>query len=88
MGPAERGTGKECAKSTHLRRPQREDTSGHGKKRPHKGHSRPGDSRVRHAECFGVRILEIIQGNVGETRRCSGVRKSGREDVDQWMKRT
>ena len=45
----QRGTGKECdqAKGTHLRRPQREDTSVHGKERPHEGHSRAGDSRAR-----------------------------------------
>jgi len=45
----QRGTGKECnrAKGTHLRRLQREDTSVHGKERPHKGHSQAGDSRAR-----------------------------------------
>jgi len=44
MGPQREGlvrTGKGCdrLKGTHLRRPQREDMSAHGKKRPHKGPS-------------------------------------------------
>ena len=63
MGPQREGlvrTGKGCdrLKGTHLRRPQREDMSAHGKKRPHKGPSRAGQqSEGGHAKCPGVGIL-------------------------------